>query len=245
MRVDGVQKSLEHFFIREAGLGGICPLVVVCVGPGSLENVGVEVADPILESGLAADHLRSEGTSVECAFKGYDDFLCRAADHLAVGACDLDCCLNCLGAGREHERLAVGNGAYAANCLCGLNALLGRVQICAQQGLVESFLDRVDDLGIAVACVCDHNARGEIDELVAVRVAYLVAILGVIPHDKGLACVGYGLILLHFLYKLERLGHGNRSDYAAMLSLDAFSLAGLHFKTLTVHFKTSKKICFL
>ena len=96
------------FFVREAGLGGICPLVIVCVGPGSLENVGVEISDPVLERGLTADHLRSEGASVERAFKGYDDLLCRTTDHLAVGACDLDCRLNCLGAGREHERLAVG-----------------------------------------------------------------------------------------------------------------------------------------
>ena len=218
-------RGFEHLVLVVVGVVRVGPLVVVAVGPGGLEDIGIEIADPVLECGLAADHLGGECPAVESAFKGDDDLFVRAALELAVGAGELEGAFHRFCACGEHEGLGVGDGAYADYGLGGLNTLTGRVQVSRAQGLFERFSDSFDDLGVGVAGVRYHDAGGEVYKFIAVRVADLVAVLGVVPDDEGLARVGDGLVFGHFPEQREGFRYWYGRDDAPVFCLDPFCFA--------------------
>ena len=180
-----------------------------------MDDIRVHGGDPGGESGAAAQLLGAQRPAMEGVLHGDDDFFLRVF-HDAVDAHDLQRHLAGLGAGGEHVDLGVGDGADADVLPGGLHALLGGEQEGGQHGLLGRLYDGVHDVRVAVTGVGDKDGGGEVDPLVPVGIADLIAVLRVMPDHGRLAHVGVDLVLFHLLEERERLWYGDRRFDAPM-----------------------------
>ena len=183
-----------------------------------LHHVRVEVDDPFLERGDAADHLRAHGAPMERALVAHEGDLLIAADRAPVGPRQLDGGLGCLGAGGQQEDLLQRVGRELRQLRHEPGAHLAGEAVVVQQRLLGLGADGLHDLRPAVPGVGHEHARAPVDPGVAPGVVDLEAICS-IPNHIALAAHRAGLIPVERFEDGYRVRRGDGCLNAAELGV--------------------------
>ena len=183
LRLDalGLQGLQEAF---ETGVGH-----AEAVGEGHLDEVLVEVDDPLLEGRNAAGQLGAEGAAVEGVLVGHDRDLAVPGELASPGPCQLDRAFAGLGAGGEQEDLFQPLRRHARQALGQSAANLRRKTVVVNQAVLDLVEDGLADAGMAVPGIGHHDAGGPVQPGVAPAVVDLDA-FGPVPHHGRLAAHG-------------------------------------------------------
>lgn len=189
------------------------------VGEGNLNESRIQVDDPVLERGNAARLLRAERTPVKCALIGDDDVLVAPAVLHAICAAELDGALHRLGARGEQENLLEPFRQHRGKPLHQPRANFAREAVVGQEPPPGLRRDRLDDLRAAVSRIAHEHARRPVNPLIAPGIEDLEA-FGPVPHDRGLALHGQGLVFLERVQDRQGLRHRDGRDDPSVVCVD-------------------------